>query len=135
LDYELNEYVNQLREGIIEAYTGIVTGFKNTEQSEPLWIYFVAFILTFFTIFLAGVLIPYVPSILEVIQRCLGDEERTEILIKLCIGLVGDLADCFPGGEIKQLLLADWIALELRQKGRLPAETKKTIKWAREVRF
>jgi importin subunit beta-1 len=31
------DYVSQLREGILEAYTGIVTGFKNTEKgSTPL---------------------------------------------------------------------------------------------------
>lgn len=27
------DYVNQLREGILEAYVGIVTGLKNTEKS------------------------------------------------------------------------------------------------------
>lgn len=26
------DYVAQLREGILEAYTGVVTGFKNTEK-------------------------------------------------------------------------------------------------------
>ena len=32
-DYELVDYVASLREGILEAYTGIVTGFKNTDKS------------------------------------------------------------------------------------------------------
>ena len=103
-----------MREGILEAYTGIVAGFKNTPKAD--------------------LLLPYVPSILELVQRCLGDSERTESTIKLAVGLVGDLADTFPNGQIKQFLLADWLANELRMKGRMAPETKKTLRWAREVR-
>lgn len=33
LDFDLTDYVAQLREGILEAYTGVVTGFKNTDKS------------------------------------------------------------------------------------------------------
>lgn len=36
IDYDLVDYVAQLREGILEAYTGIVTGFKNTEKGMSL---------------------------------------------------------------------------------------------------
>ena len=114
LDIDLVEYVGLLREGILEAYTGIVAGFKNTPKAD--------------------LLLPYVPSILELVQRCLGDSERTESTIKLAVGLVGDLADTFPNGQIKQFLLADWLANELRMKGRMAPETKKTLRWAREVR-
>lgn len=113
LDIELVEYVQQLREGILEAYTGIVGGFKNTEKVQ--------------------LLLPYVGAILELVQKCLADSERTESTIKLAIGLIGDLADTFPHGEIKQYLLAEWIASELRSRGRLAPDTKKTIRWAREV--
>ena len=109
----MSEYASQLREGILEAYTGVVAGFKNTPKVD--------------------VLLPYIPSILELVQRCLVDSERTESTIKLSIGLVGDLADAFPNGQIKQLLLADWLANELRMKGRMQAETKRTLRWAREV--
>ena len=28
----MSEYASQLREGILEAYTGVVAGFKNTEK-------------------------------------------------------------------------------------------------------
>ncbi|GBE87129.1 ARM repeat-containing protein [Sparassis latifolia] len=113
LDVDLVEYVGLLREGILEAYTGIVTGFKNTEQ--------------------VTLLLPYVQGMLELTQLCLADSERTESSVKASIGLIGDLADSFPEGQIKQYLLAEWIASELRAKGRLPPETKKTLRWAREM--
>ena len=80
-------------------------------------------------------LLPYVQGILDLIQRCLGDEERTDSAMKLSYGLLGDVADCFPNGEIKQLLLAPWIVSELRAKVRMHAETKKTLRWACEVRI
>lgn len=38
MDYELVDYVTSLREGILEAYTGIVTGLKNTDKGRPLFI-------------------------------------------------------------------------------------------------
>jgi hypothetical protein len=78
-------------------------------------------------------LLPHASSILELIQRCLSDDERTDAEVKLSYGLLGDLADCFPNGELKQILLQEWIAYELRSKARLPGETKKTMRWAREV--
>ena len=72
-------------------------------------------------------------SILDLVNRCVADEERTDALMRLAYGLIGDLADCFPNGEIKQLLLANWIAAEFRTRHRMPDETKKTLRWAREV--
>ncbi|CCM03217.1 uncharacterized protein FIBRA_05341 [Fibroporia radiculosa] len=113
LDSDLVEYVALLREGILEAYTGIVTGLKNTDQ--------------------VSLLLPHVQSILDLVQKSLADSERTESSVKLAIGLVGDLADAFPDGQIKQFLLAEWIMSELRTKGRTLAETKKTLRWAREM--
>ncbi|EPQ55831.1 ARM repeat-containing protein [Gloeophyllum trabeum ATCC 11539] len=113
LDYELVEYVSNLREGILEAYTGVVTGLKNTDK--------------------INLLIPYIPNVLELVQRCLADEDRPDSVAKLSYGLIGDLADAYPNGQIKQLLLAEWIAQELRTRGRMPPETKRTLRWAREM--
>lgn len=54
--------------------------------------------------------------------------------MKLSFGLIGDLADCFPNGQIKEQLLEEWIAHEFRSKRGMQQETKKTLRWAREVR-
>ncbi|KAJ7160875.1 armadillo-type protein [Mycena filopes] len=115
LDYDLMDYVNQLREGILEAYTGLVSGFKGTDK--------------------VSVLLPYVDSILELIHRCSLDEERTDAQMKLSFGLIGDLAEALQGSpQMKQMLLKPWIVQELRTKHRMPQETNKTRRWAREVR-
>ncbi|EKM76555.1 hypothetical protein AGABI1DRAFT_62890 [Agaricus bisporus var. burnettii JB137-S8] len=113
LDYDLVDYVATLREGILEAYTGITTGFKKTDK--------------------AHLLLQHVPSILDLIQRCLKDDDRTDATMRLSYGLIGDLADSFPRGEIKHLLLGQWIVGELRTKYKMPGETKKTLRWAREM--
>jgi importin subunit beta-1 len=70
---------------------------------------------------------------MELIQRCLTDDERTDSLVKLAFGLVGDLADSFPNGQLKQVLLQEWIATELRNRRGLSPEAKKTMRWAKEV--
>ncbi|KAH9476952.1 Importin subunit beta-1 [Psilocybe cubensis] len=113
LDYDLVDYVGQLREGILEAYTGIVTGLKKSEK--------------------ANLLVPHSPNMLELVHRCLSDEERSDSLVRLAYGLIGDLAECFSNGQLKQLFLSNWLASELRSRNRMPDETKKTMRWAREM--
>jgi len=78
-------------------------------------------------------LIQHSQNILELVHRCLTDEERSDALTRLAYGLIGDLAECFANGQLKQLFLANWIASELRSRSRMPDETKKTMRWAREV--
>lgn len=115
----------------MEAYTGVVTGFKNTDKGmSPL----AMFLLRSSTSSLVQLLLPHSSNILELIQRCLADDDRSETTVKLCFGLLGDLADCFPNGQLKQLLLSEWIASDLRNKRGMSQETKKTMRWAREVR-
>jgi hypothetical protein len=131
LDFDLVDYVTQLREGILEAYTGVVTGFKNTDKGMPRPS---MFLLRSSTSSPVQLLLPHSSNILELIQRCLADDDRSETTVKLCFGLLGDLADCFPNGQLKQLLLSEWIASDLRNKRGMSQETKKTMRWAREVR-
>ena len=82
---------------------------------------------------LVNVLLPYVPSILELVQHCAADDDRSESTIKMCYGLIGDLADSYSNGQIKQLLLAEWVVQTLRSKVRVTQDTKATMRWAKEV--
>lgn len=83
--------------------------------------------------FLVHLLIPYVPSILELVHSILGDENSGEPLEKSAFGIVGDLGDAFPNGEIKQYLLQEWLHALLNNRQRYTSDTKKTIRWAREM--
>lgn len=121
-----------LREGILEAFTGIVSGLKDTEkgshESSPLFS-------TVSHCILVSLLLPHAGTIIEVCQRAMADQDRVESTPRLVFGLIGDLASAFPNGEIKQVLLVDWIAAELRP-GRLPrysGTTKQIQRYAREV--
>lgn len=112
-DYDMIDYIQSLREGIIEAYVGIVTALKAGGKAD--------------------VVLPYVPSILDLLQRTLTDEDRTEALVKLGVGLIGDLADGYRNGELRQALLQEWILNSFKFKGRgYSPDTKKTLKWAKE---
>jgi len=113
LDYESIDYIANLREGILEAHTGIITGFKKTERVQ--------------------LLATHAPAILELVQKVLSDDNSGESLDKLAYGVIGDLADAFPGGELKPLLLAEWIAANLVLRKGYDKETKTTVKWAREM--
>lgn len=127
------DYVSQLREGILEAYTGIVTGLKKTEKGPfyPIANYTFPILIEYLVV----LLLSHSQHILELVHRCLSDEERTDSIMRLSFGLIGDLADSFPNGQLKQLLLTSWVASELRSKSRMPPETRKTMRWAREVSY
>ena len=116
-----------LREGILEAYTGIVTAFKGTEQGMPpsksgKHVAHSA---------LVRLLQPHIQDILELVKASLLDENHGDPVYGLAYGIIGDLAEIF-GTQIKPLLLQDWVAAELKSR-RCPPENKQTMRWAREV--
>lgn len=127
MDYELQDYLSVLREGILEAYTGIITAFKGTEQgmssgqSNTRVAHSVS----------VRLLQPHIQDILELVKGALLDENHGDPVYGLAYGIIGDLAETF-GSQIKPLLLQDWVATELKSR-RCPQENKQTMRWAREV--
>jgi importin subunit beta-1 len=118
-----------LREGILEAYTGIVTAFKGTEQGMPPTQPNKR--VTHSSI-LVRLLQPHIQDILELVKAALLDENHGDPVYGLAYGIIGDLAEVF-GPQIKPLLLQDWVAAELKSR-RCPPENKQTMRWAREVK-
>ncbi|XP_047968974.1 importin subunit beta-1-like [Salvia hispanica] len=73
VDDEIIEYTNLLRNGILEAYSGILQGFKNSPKTQ--------------------LLIPYSPHILQFLDSLYLEQDMDDIVIKAAIGVLGDLAD------------------------------------------
>ncbi|KAF9971460.1 karyopherin beta [Actinomortierella ambigua] len=116
MDYDMIEYVNQLREGIVDAYVGIVQAMKAGGKG--------------------ALLMPYLPQMFEFMQSIYVDPERSDNVLRSMMGLIGDLAETFPGGEIKQLLTVDWVHMCLKEgrSGRhVTLMTKEIARWAREM--
>jgi len=99
-EVEISEYTNQLRNGIIEAYSGIFQGFKSSPK--------------------AALLMPYAGHILQFLESIFQDRDRDESVTKSAIGVLGDLADTlgksaapllwssvFPKNFINECLLSD----------------------------
>ncbi|CAO2821335.1 unnamed protein product [Amaranthus hypochondriacus] len=72
-DDEILEYTNLLRNGILEAYSGILQGFKNTSKAQ--------------------LLLPYARHILSFIDSIYQGKDMDDAVMKTAIGVLGDLAD------------------------------------------
>ncbi|KAK2582207.1 hypothetical protein KPH14_004559 [Odynerus spinipes] len=121
-DYDMVDYLNELREGVLEAYTGIVQGFRG-EPSNPCNEVEISLVE------------PHVPYIIQFITSIAQDREHSDGNISAALGLIGDLVTVFGA---KLLPMVDTEPLnELMMKGKKSRNTKaKTLaNWAlKEIR-
>ncbi|KAK1269639.1 Transportin-1 [Acorus gramineus] len=73
VDDEMVEYTNLLRNGILEAYSRIFQGFKNSPKTQ--------------------LLMPYAPLILQFLDSLYMEKDMDDAVSKAAIGVLGDLAD------------------------------------------
>eukprot|EP00090_Calanus_glacialis_P035670 TRINITY_DN6084_c0_g1_i1.p1 TRINITY_DN6084_c0_g1~~TRINITY_DN6084_c0_g1_i1.p1 ORF type:complete len:888 (-),score=295.59 TRINITY_DN6084_c0_g1_i1:805-3468(-) len=119
-DYDMLDYLNELREGCLEAYTGIIQGLKGdgTSPSPDL-----------------SIVQPHVSYIVQFITVVARDSEHSDASVAASAGLIGDLCAAF-GRDIVQLLDVEPIS-DLLTAGRRSKTTKtKTLStWAtKEIR-
>lgn len=118
-DFDMVDYLNELREGCLEAYTGIIQGLKGdslTAVNAPL-------------------VQPHVPNMIQFVSTIALDQDQSDGNIAACCGLIGDLCTFF-GKSIVQLVDQEPIA-ELLTRGRRSKtqKTKTLATWAtREIR-
>ncbi|KAI9075935.1 hypothetical protein K1719_018055 [Acacia pycnantha] len=72
-DDDMAEYTNSLRNGILEAYSGIFQGFKGSPKTQ--------------------LLMPYAPYILQFLDSLYMAKDMDDVVTKTAIGVLGDLAD------------------------------------------
>lgn len=122
-DYDMIDYLNELREGVLEAYTGIVQGLRG-DMSNSCPDAAIALV------------DPHVPFIIQFITTIAQDREHSEGNISASVGLLGDLVTVFgakllpvvetePLTELltkarrsrtqKTKVLASWVAKEIRK--------------------
>ena len=112
-DDELIEYVNSLREGILEAYTGIVQGMKDGDK--------------------AAALMPYTEAIFVFLDNLSQDPTRDIEVLSKCCGLIGDVASTVGPG-VKEYLQRPSIAQLLQDGHSTGDETiMETCSWANAV--
>ncbi|KAK6135323.1 hypothetical protein DH2020_030911 [Rehmannia glutinosa] len=112
VDDEMIEYTNLLRNGILEAYSGIFQGFKNSPKTQ--------------------LLIPYAPHILQFLDSIYMEKDMDDVVMKTAIGVLGDLADTLgsnAGSLIQQSLSSkDFLNECLSSDDHL---IKESAEWAR----
>ncbi|XP_042897818.1 importin subunit beta-1 isoform X1 [Parasteatoda tepidariorum] len=121
-DYDMIDYVNELREGCLEAYTGIIQGLKGdqnttTPNSE------------------VNLMQPHVPYIMQFITHIAQDPDHSDGTIAASAGLIGDL--CLAFGQIMLRDVDNEVISELLTKGRRSktSKTKTLATWAsKEIR-
>lgn len=76
-----------------------------------------------------------------------SDPDKSEDTLKSMVGIIGyasqslylkssDVAEAFPGGELREFFQQEWISECLRQARSRPgyrSSTKETARWAREM--
>ncbi|KAK0733685.1 armadillo-type protein [Lasiosphaeria miniovina] len=113
--YEMFDYVVSLREGIMDAWGGIIGATKTSGKTQ--------------------ILQQFVPSIFQLLNSISSDVNRSEALMRACMGVIGDLADAYPGGELAEAFRQDWVTIlikEVRTNRDFQPRTIETARWARE---
>eukprot|EP01134_Creolimax_fragrantissima_P003633 CFRG3633T1 len=106
-NYEEIEFLNSLREGTLEAYAGIIVGMREKPET----------------------IIQSVPHINNFMEICVRDSNHSDGMIKVAVGIIGDLTDLF-GSHMKPTLQQTWVATMLNRGMLGDPLTKNTTEWA-----
>ncbi|KAE8355310.1 armadillo-type protein [Aspergillus coremiiformis] len=115
VNIEMLDYIVSLREGIMDAWGGIVLSYKGKPQVTQLQ--------------------PYIESVFQLLHLISQDGNRSEGLMRASMGVLGDIAEAFPNGEFAGLFRNNWVTelvRETRSNREFGSNTVETARWARE---
>ena len=84
--YEMLDYVVSLREGIMDAWDGAIIAMKSSDKSKLRQ--HEIFVMKLLTT-IAQLLAPFVESVFSVLHTIHTDTNRTEALLRSCMGVIG----------------------------------------------
>ncbi|KAK5885645.1 hypothetical protein CesoFtcFv8_019340 [Champsocephalus esox] len=115
-DYDMVDYLNELREGCLEAYTGIIQGLKGDQENVHPDVMLVQ---------------PRVEFILSFIHHIAEDEDHSDGVVANAAGLIGDLCTAF-GKDVMKLVELRPLINDLLTEGRRSKtnKTKTLATWA-----
>lgn len=112
---DMNEYIHELRESVLEAYTGIIQGLKGVEQTANNDVYHME---------------PHLMHIIGFIKRIAQEGEVSDSMMASAAGVIGDLCSSF-GPRLYPILddviITQFLAEGKRSKGQ---RTKMLCTWA-----
>jgi importin subunit beta-1 len=122
-DYDMIDYLNELREGCLSAYTGIIQGLRNSASTNSV---------VLAELQLVTAQLPFIVQFLETIAR---DPNKSDTIIGSAIGLIGDLVASY-GPQMIQYIEKDTIEKLLAEGKRSKVMKTKTLAtWAtKEIR-
>lgn len=109
-NYDMIDYLNQLREGILEAYTGILQGLRDGKKGDAF--------------------LPHVETVFAFLHVVSADPERDDAVTRTAVGVIGDLAHTL-GPKVAPALVHESIKSLLREARKSSnAQTKEVASWA-----
>lgn len=112
---EMFDYVISLREGIMDAWGGIIGAMRSSGKANTLQ--------------------PYVQHIFTLLNTIATDMNRSESLLRSSMGVIGDLAEAYPNGELVDVFRQDWLTnliKDTKTSREFQPRTIETARWARE---
>jgi len=116
-DYDMIDYLNELRDACLEAYTGIIQGLKGEDDKN-------------ISSDVVEVVGKHLQHIIKFIETIAQDQDRIDNLVGACCGLLGDICTAF-GAQVLPWLEPQAFQ-DLLQEGRRSkvAKTKTLAVWA-----